>query len=48
MPANLDFVEAASIPMLGLTSWQALKQRIDLRAGLWTSRSLAPAGSTSS
>ncbi|MDD2761303.1 MAG: NADP-dependent oxidoreductase [Methylomonas sp.] len=24
-PANLDFVQAASIPMVGLTSWQALK-----------------------
>lgn len=31
-PANLDFVQAASIPMVGLTSWQALKERIDLRA----------------
>jgi NADPH:quinone reductase-like Zn-dependent oxidoreductase len=26
-PANLDFVQAASIPMVGLTSWQALKER---------------------
>jgi NADPH:quinone reductase-like Zn-dependent oxidoreductase len=32
-PANLDFVQAASIPMVGLTSWQALKERIQLRAG---------------
>jgi NADPH:quinone reductase-like Zn-dependent oxidoreductase len=32
-PANLDFVQAASIPMVGLTSWQALKERINLRAG---------------
>ena len=24
-PASLDFVQAASIPMVGLTSWQALK-----------------------
>ncbi len=32
-PANLDFVQAASIPMVGLTSWQALKERLDLRAG---------------
>ena len=32
-PANLDFVQAASIPMVGLTSWQALKERIGLRAG---------------
>ena len=26
-PANLDFLQAASIPMVGLTSWQALKER---------------------
>jgi NADPH:quinone reductase-like Zn-dependent oxidoreductase len=32
-PANLDFVQAASIPMVGLTSWQALKERANLRAG---------------
>ena len=32
-PANLDFVQAASIPMVGLTSWQALKERLNLRAG---------------
>ncbi|OAJ52923.1 NADPH:quinone oxidoreductase [Paraburkholderia ginsengiterrae] len=32
-PANLDFVQAASIPMVGLTSWQALKERTGLRAG---------------
>src|ERR1700687_1204722 len=25
-PANLDFVQAASIPMVGLTSWQSLKE----------------------
>jgi NADPH:quinone reductase-like Zn-dependent oxidoreductase len=30
-PANLDFVQAASIPMVGLTSWQALKERLNLR-----------------
>lgn len=41
-PANLDFVQAASIPMVGLTSWQALKERIDLRAG---QKVLIPAGS---
>lgn len=29
-PANLDFVQAASIPMVGLTSWQALKERAHL------------------
>lgn len=31
-PANLDFVQAAAMPMVGLTSWQALKERLDLRA----------------
>jgi NADPH:quinone reductase-like Zn-dependent oxidoreductase len=30
-PANLDFVQAASIPMVGLTSWQALKERAKLK-----------------
>ena len=32
-PANLDFVQAASIPMVGLTSWQALKERAQLKSG---------------
>lgn len=32
-PANLDLVQAASIPMVGLISWQALKERANLRAG---------------
>jgi NADPH:quinone reductase-like Zn-dependent oxidoreductase len=32
-PANLDFVQAASIPMVGLTSWQALKDRAHLKPG---------------
>jgi NADPH:quinone reductase-like Zn-dependent oxidoreductase len=32
-PANLDFVQAASIPMVGLTSWQALVERIRLQPG---------------
>ena len=41
-PANLDFVQAASIPMVGLTSWQALKERVDLRAG---QKVFIPAGS---
>jgi NADPH:quinone reductase-like Zn-dependent oxidoreductase len=41
-PANLDFVQAASIPMVGLTSWQALKERIELRAG---QKVFIPAGS---
>lgn len=41
-PANLDFVQAASIPMVGLTSWQALKERANLRAG---QKVFIPAGS---
>src|SRR5213082_4184600 len=32
-PANLDYVQAASIPMVGLTSWQALKERAKLKPG---------------
>lgn len=32
-PANLDFVQAASVPMVGLTSWQAMKERGGVRAG---------------
>ena len=32
-PANLDFVQAASIPMVGLTAWQALKERARLQPG---------------
>ena len=30
-PTTLDFVQAASIPMVGLTSWQALKIRAELK-----------------
>lgn len=41
-PANLDFVQAASIPMVGLTSWQALKERVKLRPG---QKVFIPAGS---
>ncbi|WP_415879563.1 NADP-dependent oxidoreductase [Methylomonas sp. TEB] len=41
-PANLDFVQAASMPMVGLTSWQALKERANLRAG---QKIFIPAGS---
>lgn len=41
-PANLDFVQAASIPMVGLTSWQSLRERVDLRAG---QKVFIPAGS---
>lgn len=32
-PVNLDFVQAASIPMVGLTSWQALSERAQLKRG---------------
>lgn len=32
-PSNLDFVQAASIPMVGLTSWQALRDRARLKSG---------------
>lgn len=31
-PDNVDFVQAASIPMAGLTSWQALIERANLKA----------------
>lgn len=41
-PANLDFVQAAAIPMVGLTSWQALKERANLQAG---QKVFIPAGS---
>ncbi|WP_337271214.1 NADP-dependent oxidoreductase [Oryzifoliimicrobium ureilyticus] len=41
-PSNLDFVEAASIPMVGLTSWQAFKERAGLKAG---QKVFIPAGS---
>src|SRR6266550_6742746 len=32
-PANLDFVQAASIPMVGLTAGQALKERAHIKPG---------------
>ena len=41
-PENLDFVQAASIPMVGLTSWQALKERAELKPG---QKVFIPAGS---
>lgn len=41
-PVNLDFVQAASIPMVGLTSWQALKERANLQPG---QQVFIPAGS---
>lgn len=41
-PVTLDFVQAASLPMVGLTSWQALTERAKLRAG---QKVFIPAGS---
>ncbi|WOD15050.1 NADP-dependent oxidoreductase [Paraburkholderia kirstenboschensis] len=41
-PVNLDFVQAAAVPMVALTSWQALKERANLRAG---QKVFIPAGS---
>ncbi|CAB3790367.1 NADP-dependent oxidoreductase [Paraburkholderia fynbosensis] len=41
-PDNLDFVQTAAVPMVGLTSWQALKERANLRAG---QKVFIPAGS---
>ncbi|MCI0997418.1 NADP-dependent oxidoreductase [Pseudomonas corrugata] len=41
-PDNLDFVQAASIPMVGLTAWQALKGRAHLESG---QKVFIPAGS---
>ncbi len=41
-PSNLDFVQAASVPMVGLTTWQALKERAQLRPG---QKVFIPAGS---
>lgn len=41
-PANLDFMQAASIPMVGLTSWQSLKERAHLKPG---QKVFIPAGS---
>lgn len=39
---KLDFVQAASVPMVALTSWQALKERAGLRRG---QKVFIPAGS---
>jgi NADPH:quinone reductase-like Zn-dependent oxidoreductase len=41
-PTSLDFVQAASVPMVGLTSWQALKERAGLGPG---HKVFIPAGS---
>ncbi|MTV39293.1 NADP-dependent oxidoreductase [Duganella radicis] len=32
-PLNLSFVQAAAVPMVGLTAWQAFKEIIQLKAG---------------
>lgn len=41
-PENLNYIQAASIPMVGLTSWQALKERAELKSG---QKVFIPAGS---
>lgn len=41
-PANLDFVQAASLPMVSLTAWQAFNEVMQLRAG---QKVFIPAGS---
>lgn len=41
-PANLDFVQAASLPMVSLTSWQAFTERANLQPG---QKVFIPAGS---
>ena len=41
-PKNISFTEAASLPLVGLTSWQVLLERAQLKRG---DRVLIPAGS---
>ncbi|MGY3858313.1 NADP-dependent oxidoreductase [Aeromonas intestinalis] len=41
-PGNLDFVQAASIPMVGLTAWQAFMEHEQIKAG---QKVFIPAGS---
>ena len=41
-PSNLDFVQAASVPMVGLTAWQALTERARVKPG---QKVFIPAGS---
>lgn len=41
-PQKLDFVQAASIPMVGLTSWQAFKEHSNIKPG---QKVFIPAGS---
>jgi len=33
MPANLDFVQAAAVPLVLITAWEALRDRVPLRQG---------------
>lgn len=42
MPTNLDFVQAASVPMVSLTAWQAMKERAGVQPG---HKVFIPAGS---
>lgn len=41
-PKKLDFIQAASVPMVGLTSWQAIKERAHIKPG---QKVFIPAGS---
>lgn len=41
-PQKLDFIQAASVPMVGLTSWQAIKERAHIKPG---QKVFIPAGS---
>jgi NADPH:quinone reductase-like Zn-dependent oxidoreductase len=41
-PSNISFVEAAALPMVGLTAWQALHERMRLQRG---QKIFIPAGS---
>ncbi|MGK3143604.1 NADP-dependent oxidoreductase [Pantoea sp. C2G6] len=41
-PDNLDFIEAASLPMVSLTAWQALVEKADVQPG---QKVFIPAGS---
>ena len=40
-PVNLDFVQAASVPMVALTAWQTLKEQAQLKCG---QKAFIPAG----
>lgn len=47
-PATLTMEEAASIPLVGLTAWQALVERANLRPGQRSSSTPGPAASAPS